>query len=165
MDNAVRFAADTLDMRRNPLSSRRGRALAGFGLALFLLGINWCLVGAVLPSEQRMACMPAAAATPHADAARPAAHGGHCAGMTQESEDEAPVTAPAPCCIALTPVLAPEAGHLQPHLIALLDLPFEAPTLAAPPQGAGELLRAPPESPPHLAALRAPASSRAPPTA
>jgi hypothetical protein len=151
-------------MRTTFLASMRRRALAGFGLALFLLGINYCLVGAVIPSGAGMPCMPAAAAS-ETDAAKPAAHAGHCAGMAQEAEGEAPSTAPAPpCCIALTPVLAPEAGKVSPPLIALLDLPLSAPELSAAPARGGELLRAPPESPPHLAVHRAPSSPRAPPT-
>jgi len=62
-------------------------------------------------------------------------------------------------------VVAPEAVPVAPPVIALLDLPYEAPTLADAPLRTGELLRAPPESPPHLAASRAPTSPRAPPAA
>jgi hypothetical protein len=153
-------------MRTTFLAPMRRRALAGFGLALFLLGINYCLVGALIPTAGAgMPCMPAPTPTVHADAAKPAAHAGHCAGMAQTGGEEAPSTAPAPpCCIALTPVLAPEAGKVSLPLIALLDLPLVAPEICAAPERGGELLRAPPESPPHLAVHRAPSSPRAPPT-
>lgn len=142
----------------------RSRALAGFGLALFLLGINWCLVGAVIPAGAAMPCMPVAAAPADGDA-EPAAHAGHCAGMAQQGGNESPAPAPAPpCCIALAPVLAPEAAKAEPPLLALIDLPPAAPALEAAPHTACELLRAPPESPPPLAAPGAPSSPRAPPT-
>lgn len=151
-------------MRLTPLAYVRRRALAGFGLALFLIGINWCLVGAMVPSAgMGMPCMPVAAAG-GADAG-PAAHAGHCAGMARNAGEESAAPAPAPpCCIALTPVLAPEAAKTVQPLVAVLDLPLDPPAVHSAPQTTGELLRAPPESPPPLAALRAPCSPRAPPT-
>lgn len=142
----------------------RHRALAGFGLALFLIGIHWCLIGAAIPEAGAgMRCMPPVAS--HGDDAEPAAHTGHCAGMAGGSEEGSSAAAPAPCCVSLAPVSAPDAGKAPLTPFAWLDLPAAAPAPAEMPQRTGELLRAPPESPPHPAAPCAPVSPRAPPTA
>lgn len=165
VDNQAGFRADTSDMPRTPLAFLRRRALAGFGLALFLIGINWCLIGAMVPAAGAgMRCMPPVAVH-DADDAPSAAHTGHCAGMGGESDEGTSAGAPAPCCISLAPASAPDVGKVAPALIALLDLPAATPAPAAVPQRTNELLRAPPESPSHLAAPRAHTSPRAPPTA
>lgn len=143
----------------------RTRALAALGLALFVTGTQWCLVGTLVPAAAAgMHCMPAAAVSADGEA-QPAAHGGHCAGMAQNGEgDSAPASPVPPCCVAIAPAPTPEAGRIDFAPVVLLDLPPVAPAPPAAPAATGELLRAPPESPPRLAAPGAPSSPRAPPT-
>ncbi len=145
--------------RLNHPSARRS-ALVLAGLALFLLGTNYCLVGAIAGADRMpMACMM----PPAADAdASPA---GHCHGKA--SDDDAGAPPPTlPCCVAFAPVVAPavafgDAGALPLVGVVVTDafVSFDAPAAS------GHLLRAPPDGPPPDVASRAPLSSRAPPLA
>ncbi len=155
-----------MHMNRHSFASARRAALALLGLPLFLLGINYCLVGAVMPGGPRaMPCMSKGAVAVSSEA-MPASHAGHCAAMAKEAQKKDAAPAPAaPCCIAVTPVVAPEAGKVPAPVVAILPAASDAALLTPAPVTAGDLLRATPESPPHLAARGAPSAPRAPPAA
>jgi hypothetical protein len=149
-----------MHMRSFTTATLRRKAIATFGLALFLLGSNYCLVGALLPGGQAMACLaPAGASGKHETrAAQPACH------TTPESAEDAPAPA-LPCCIALAPVVPPQLDKHAPEILAASAvLAYDVPAPRVP-DVSGAALRAPPESPPPLAAPRALASPRAPPIA
>jgi hypothetical protein len=152
-------------MARLSLTSTRRKAFAGFGLALFVLGINYCLIGAMTMSGGAMSCMPSLSTNVSGDE-MPAAHGGHCAGMATAADEDAPPAAPAPpCCIALTPVVAPELAKVDPAAASVAIVFLEEIELSAAPVLAGDLLRGPPEVFDLSLPERAPTSSRAPPLA
>jgi hypothetical protein len=148
---------------RHSLAILRHPAIAAFGLALFMLGSHYCLVGALMPGGMdAMAChAPVAVEAGEAHAAMPACHG---KAPSQKGEDAAPASQ-APCCVALTPVVAPQIDKLASEDESLLVPVAFAPAPLRSPATAGLLLRAPPESPPLAAAPRAHASPRAPPIA
>lgn len=147
------------------LSILRRKATAVFGLALFMLGSHYCLVGALLPGGMdAMACMAPVAtksvAGDAAHAAMPACHRG--AAADENGEDTAPATT-SPCCVSLTPVVAPQLDKFAADGGMLLLPAFDAQDAFRAPAIASLLLRAPPESPPLHAPPRAHASPRAPP--
>lgn len=148
----------------SPFPILRRKAIVVSGLALFMLGSHYCLVGALLPGGMdAMACMaPVTAKTEAAGAhaAMPACHRG--AAQEEGGEDTAPATT-SPCCVALTPVVAPQIDKFAPDGGLLLLPAFDAQEAFRAPALASLLLRAPPEPPPLHAPPRAHASPRAPP--
>jgi hypothetical protein len=86
--------------------------------------------------------------------------------MATAADQDAPASAPAPpCCIALTPVVAPELAKVDPAAASVAIVFLEEIELSAAPVLAGDLLRGPPEVFDLPLPERAPTSSRAPPLA
>jgi len=150
-------------MRSNGLHTRR--ATAGFALALFLAGSNYCLVGTVagaLGHGARVSCMalatPACHAAPRAD---------HCAkAQAPAQNDPAPVrTGTAPCCVALAPVLAMPAVKILASDFALALPVAPATDDPAPLSASWHGHRVFRDAGPPPLHLRAPVSPRAPPLA
>jgi hypothetical protein len=155
-------------MNRHPFALARRKALAGFGLALFLMGTNYCLVGALQPASG-MACMaPVRTASAQGASSGAADMTSHCArhASAATQENDAPPAAPsAPCCIALTTVTAPEVGKVAPGIPVVLPCVIEEDILVSAPSVPGHLLLAPPGESFTSLHLSAPNSSRAPPLA
>lgn len=155
-------------MRVFPIASIRRKATATFGLALFLLGSNYCLVGALMPANGgRMACMSGAAFAadmPRAAAEVPVSHCSRHAATKQDGQ-KAPPSTVMPCCIALTPVVATQVPEIAPaadfaQSLVGVDVPCVPPV-----ETRGHLLRAPPRVASISFLPGAPRSPRAPPLA
>jgi hypothetical protein len=146
-------------MERPRVGSAPRRVPVLLGLALFLAGTNYCLVGVIASSlgARGVAC--------HADVPEPAEASGCCHADSPAQAPDSPVAAPdAPCCIAaLAPAVGPQA-HEAPVSLSALTAPAPE-SFAAPALDRAAARPKPNETPPHEFRSQTPLSNRAPPLA
>ena len=144
----------------NRLRTHRAPRVAGHiaSLALFLLGSNYCLLGA-LRGDTRMACMLAPGAA--TAAAVPSCH--HAAPTPKSSSDRPasrPSCCPNPLVVPATPSLQDESGiPAATAILANVGEPLGVPA----PARHGHVT--PPDGQPPTRLTHAPAPARAPPLA